>query len=257
MPYLSKILLYPIKSLDGVEVSAATILPGGALAQDREFAIVDAQGKWVNAKRTDQIHRLRSHYNLPDRTVTLKIDDQEATETFHLDESRSPLESYLSDFFGFPVQLQQNLHMGFPDDVNASGPTLVSVESLQTVATWFNLSAEEVRRRFRANLEISDAPTFWEDQLLAEAGQLLPFSLGQVQFLGSHTCSRCVVPTRDSWTGDRNSQFQKQFITRRQSEIPEGVKRDRFDHYYRFTLNTQVPATEAGKQLHLLDPIMM
>ncbi len=50
MPYLAKILLYPIKSLDGVEVEKATILSSGALQYDREFAFVDAQNRFVKLK---------------------------------------------------------------------------------------------------------------------------------------------------------------------------------------------------------------
>jgi uncharacterized protein len=67
MPHLSKILVYPIKSLDGVEVSQAQILEGGALANDREFAMFDEAGKYVNAKRTEKIHGLRSRSALKDR----------------------------------------------------------------------------------------------------------------------------------------------------------------------------------------------
>jgi uncharacterized protein YcbX len=48
MPYLAKIWLYPIKSLDGIEVEKATILDRGSLEYDREFAFFDAENKFVN-----------------------------------------------------------------------------------------------------------------------------------------------------------------------------------------------------------------
>ena len=60
-PYLAKILLYPIKSLDGIEVEKAIILSSGALQYNREFAFVDAQNRFVNGKRYPQVHLLRSH----------------------------------------------------------------------------------------------------------------------------------------------------------------------------------------------------
>ena len=60
MPYLARILIYPIKSLDGVAVTQATVLKSGALQSDREFAIVDEHGRFVNGKRNAKVHGLRS-----------------------------------------------------------------------------------------------------------------------------------------------------------------------------------------------------
>ncbi|MGL5806110.1 MAG: MOSC N-terminal beta barrel domain-containing protein [Xenococcaceae cyanobacterium] len=43
MSHLARIVIFPIKSLDGVEVDRATLLKGGALVGDRSFAIYDTQ----------------------------------------------------------------------------------------------------------------------------------------------------------------------------------------------------------------------
>jgi uncharacterized protein len=136
-PQLSKIWIFPIKSLDGVEVEEATILPSGALAHDREFAIADLNGKIVNGKRNAQIHRLRSRFDLAQRQVCIRIEGQTATETFDLDRDRTQFEQWLSEFFQFPVQLIQNLETGYPDDLASPGPTLVSLATLEAVQTWF------------------------------------------------------------------------------------------------------------------------
>jgi uncharacterized protein len=256
MPYLSKILIYPIKSLDGVEVPSAQILEGGALVNDREFALFDASGKFVNAKRTEKIHLLRSRFDLAARTVTLRVEGQPQSHAFHLDADRPALESWFSEYFGYPVTLQQNLHMGFPDDTTASGATVVSVETLKLLSSWFpGTTLEEIRQRVRANLEISDASAFWEDQLMKSPGQLMPFQMGEVNFLGSHACARCIVLTRNPWLGERDRDFQKEFIAKRKETLPQWAIGDRFDHFYRLTLNTQVPATEAGKILRLGDEV--
>jgi len=258
MPYLSKILIYPIKSLDGVEVTTAQILEGGAIAHDREFALVDEQGEFIHAKRTEKIHSLRSRFDLSARTVTLRIEGQGQSYGFHLDGDRLALESWLSDYFGTRILLQQNLHMGFPDDTTASGATVVAVESLRAIASWFpGMTLEEVRQRFRANLEIEDAPAFWEDQLMSEPGQLLPFQIGDVTFLGSHPCARCIVPTRNPWIGERDRHFQKEFAAQRKATLPTWAKPSRFDHFYRLTLNTQVLTSEAGKTLRLNDLVSL
>lgn len=257
MPYLSKILLYPIKSLDGVEVASATVLEGGALAHDREFALFDADGKVVNAKRTAAIHQIRAEFDLAARAVTVWTAER-SPQVFHLDGDRPALNAWFSEFFGQPVTLEQNLHRGFPDDTDASGPTVVSAATLETVAAWFpGLSLAETRRRFRTNLEMGDAPAFWEDQFLAASGQAYPLQLGEVTILGNNPCQRCVVPTRDSQTGDRTARFQATLIQQRQATLPGWAIASHFNHFYRLALNTKVPPSEAGKHIHVGDPITL
>jgi uncharacterized protein len=76
-PTLEKITIYPIKSLDGTSVNSAQISPGGALIFDRRWAIVDGDGKVVNAKRTAKIHQLRSQFDLDAESIDIcgTIDD--------------------------------------------------------------------------------------------------------------------------------------------------------------------------------------
>ncbi|NDC55027.1 MAG: molybdenum cofactor biosysynthesis protein, partial [Planctomycetia bacterium] len=52
MPTLDRITLYPVKSLDGIDVETARVLPSGALEHDRRWRLVDLDGRVVNAKRT-------------------------------------------------------------------------------------------------------------------------------------------------------------------------------------------------------------
>ncbi len=91
MPNLAKILLYPIKSLDTMEVEKATILPGGALSYDREFAIIDAQAKFVNSKRDAKIHLLRSEFSLQERVIHLQFPGGQSPRVFHLHEELTPI----------------------------------------------------------------------------------------------------------------------------------------------------------------------
>lgn len=256
MPYLAKIFVYPIKSLDGVEVSAAMLSPGGAIAHDREFAMIDSQGKWVNGKRTAQVHSIRTTYDLAARTVTLREQGQSTPQTFHLDGDRPALEAWLSDRFGYPIRLQQNLQMGFPDDPIASGPTVVSTATLETVAEWFpEITLDEVRRRFRTNLEFADAPPFWEEHLFAEPGQTVAFQVGEVLLEGINPCQRCIVPTRDALTGERSTTFQKEFVAKRQATLPNWATISRFDHFYRLTVNTKANLSNGIKRFRVGDLI--
>jgi hypothetical protein len=256
MAKLSKILIFPLKSLDPIALNEVEISAGGALKGDREFAMFDKNGKYINAKRNAKIHLIRANYDLGDRLVHLHIQDRDDVATFHLDCDRNLLTNWLSEFFDQPVELRQNINNGFPDDPDAWGATVISEATLATVQSWYKtpeLSLEQMRRRFRTNLEITDTEPFWEDQLFAKSGELVPFKIGDVQFLGTNPCQRCPVPTRDPFSGEVYPEFQKMFTRQREATLPAEIERSRFNHFYRLALNTRIPLTEAGKILKLGD----
>src|SRR6266446_4075508 len=149
-PHLVNIRLHPIKSLDPVSVPEARISPSGGLVLDRTWALYSVDGKWVNGKRTPAIHLIRANYSPDLSEVTLSVPG---------DRREIPTRTF-----------------AFPDDTIASGPTIVSTASLQSVAEWFGptpqgfpgITLDETRQRFRATLEINGVPAFWEDQLFGE-----------------------------------------------------------------------------------------
>jgi uncharacterized protein len=245
-PTLTQIVIYPIKSLDGKIVDRSSISAGGALAFDRRWAIVDDKGKVVNAKRTAKTQQLRSQFDLVDTglerqlVISIHTADNPTIQTFSLTTERPELARWLSQFFGFPVHLIENAVGGFPDDLNAYGPTIISTSTLETVCTWFpDLDLAEVRRRFRTNLELSGIPAFWEDRLFDAPGKVVDFQLGNVQFQGINPCQRCIVPTRDALTGNITPNFQQIFQQQRQQTLLTKVSGwmgfMRFNHFYRFT----------------------
>ncbi len=256
MAYLSQILIYPIKSLDGVVVPSATVLASGALRGDREWAIADRQGQWVNGKRTPLVHGLRAQFATDGQTVTLTVPATGDRITSHLLGDRAPLGTWLSDYFGFAVQLLRNTDMGFPDDPVSPGPTVISTATLAAVSAWFagedGLDVEAARSRFRTNLEIADVPAFWEDHLFGAADTAPPFRIGEVELVGVNPCQRCIVPTRDALTGKPLSHFQKTFIAKRRETLPASVVAERFNHFYRLAVNTRAIA-QAGKILRIGD----
>ncbi len=256
MPKLEHILIYPIKSLDGVFVNQAKILAGGALEHDREFCIVDRAGKWVNGKRTAKVHQIRSQFEITARIVTLSV-QHDRPVSFHLDHGRSGIEGWLSNYFGFPVLLKQDLTTGFPDDSISPGPTLISLATLEQAASWFSgMTIEELRSRLRTNLEISDAPAFWEEQLYSADKTSIAFQIGDVEMQGINPCQRCIVPTRDANSGEPYPQFQKIFNTQREKELPAWAAKARFNHYYRMAVNTRIAPSEAGKVLRVGDRLL-
>ncbi|MGF1541534.1 MAG: MOSC domain-containing protein [Pleurocapsa sp.] len=256
MAYLAKIFIYPIKSLDPVSLKTATFLTSGAIAGDREWALFDQKKKFINGKNNPQVHLIRSSWNLDLNTVSLRTPESDRLVTFQIQQETSALESWFGEYFQCRVKLKQNTDTGYPDDTKVLGPTIISTATIETVASWFpQITVEEMRSRLRANLEIGGVPAFWEDRLFNRKDEAVNFAIGDVLLSGINPCQRCIVPTRDSKTGIGDPQFIKTFTTKRQRTLPPWTNRDRFNHFYRLSINTKVPASEAGKFIHLGDEV--
>lgn len=250
MPHVARICVYPIKSFDGVEVRQARVLHSGALECDRQFAIFDEQGKYVNAKRYAKIHLIRSKFDLENKIVSLQIQGSDTEESFSLQSEIPRLEAWLSEFFGFTVKLRKNLITGFPDDTISPGPTIVSTTTLKEVASWYlDLTENDIRRRMRTTLEIDGVPAFWEDKLFSESDRVVNFKIGNLKFVGVNPCQRCIVPTRNAATAEITSDFQKIFINKRRKTLPEWVNKSRFNHYYKLTVNTRLAEKEVENKI--------
>ncbi len=267
---LSRIVVHPVKSLDGVDVAEARVLPSGALEHDRRFAIRDAGGRVVNGKRDLRVHDLEVRFDAPSRILHLGRRGESLT-AYPLDGGRSALHERLSAHFEMPVTLEENGGGGFPDDVGSPGPTLVSAATLEEVSRWFpGISAAGMARRFRANLIVDGFPPFGEDALVAAGGEAagggrsdraaagdgagVRFRVGGVAFVGTNPCARCGVPTRDPSTGSGYPSFAKAFSERRREQLPAWAPRERFDHFYRLAVNTR-PATGEGGIVRVGDAV--
>ena len=293
MPTLDRITIYPVKSLDGLELVECGVLTSGGLENDRRWRLVDMDGRVLNAKRSPLFHAIRAEYDLDERRVTLWVDPAAVAaaalpaadldrlrglagypggqrsgghavrDSFHLVPGQGGPCEWLSEVFGMGVLLQERADGGFPDDRDAPGPTLVSTATLAEVARWFGFDVAESRRRFRANLEISDCDAFWEDTLasptrpelqpsLVDLPPDLPvdpyadlpppepreFSIGDARFIATNVCRRCVVPTRDSQTGAVTEFFRDAFEARRSRGMRADVDSRTWGTLYRLAVNT-------------------
>lgn len=271
MAELRRITTYPVKSLDPHDVETAELGPAGALVGDREYAVVakpaDAphdpetasvggSGAYVNGKRTAAVHRLRSSFDPEGPTLTLRVYGEDERHEFDLSDEEE-LNEWLSGYFGEAVSVRREPVGGYPDDREAHGPTVVSTATLREVASWFDVTVESARRRFRANLEVGgpDVPPFWEDRLFADEGEAVAFRVGDADLLGVNPCQRCVVPSRDPDTGEETPAFRERFLERRAATLPAWLDSDRFDHHFRLMVNTHVPESEVGVALSVGDPV--
>jgi uncharacterized protein YcbX len=256
-PFLARITIYPIKSLDGVAIEDGEILANGALAGDRRFALLDDGGRFINGKRTAMVHSVRADFDLIAMRVRLMSNLTNADEQFSLSDAAG-MGRWFSDALGMACTVAENIDSGFPDDTQAPGPTVVSTATLREVSGWFpTLSIDEVRRRFRANLEIDGVDPFWEDHLVGAGRTEVPFMIGGLRWLGVNACQRCVVPTRASDTGEEMPQFQKTFAKRREQRIPSWAASDRFDHFYRLAVNTRLAAGQQGGTIRVGDTVRL
>ncbi len=231
-PVVSKIFIYPIKSFDSVELTEVMI-GKSCLLHDREFAVFNSEGKYVNGKRTPRINELRSDFNLRDFTVAFNSEDNIETEIFHLLNDKTQIEDYLSDFFGYKVFLKRNENGRFLDIPDDSGITVSSKASFEKLTEYFpDISLQQMRSRFRANIEISDTEPFWEDRLFSEPGISTEFRINDVKLIGISPRARCIVPTRDAVSGITYPRFTKIFTEARNQTLPEWSKLDEYDHYY-------------------------
>lgn len=249
---VTRITIYPMKSLAGIEVSNAAVLDGGVLQFDRRWAIMDRQGKFVNGKRTSRIHELVADFDLTKTSIRIGSRDDDSQTAFSLVDERAGLGRWLSKFFGYEVSVVENSEVGFPDDLEAPGPTVISTETLAEIASWFDgLTLDDVRHRFRANIELATSGPFWEDCLFGSANSPVHFRMGNVCFEGTNPCARCVVPSRDPNFGTVYPGFAAEFAKRREASLPSWTEPTRFDHFYRAAVNTRLVEALLDREIRL------
>ena len=255
MAYVASIHIYPVKSLDGISVSQATILASGALKGDRSFAICDDQGEFVSSQRHNGTCFLRLSFNVINQIVGLKIQGTEQENFFHIDRERARIESWLTSYFGFPIKLVENLITGFSDNIAAPGPTIISTETIAEVASWFpRVCVNEMRQHLRANIEIGDVPPFWEDQLLAASDEVVRLQIGKVTFEAMNP-SQCIVSTRNCFREEVYPNFKEVFTAKRNKTMPHSARRSPLSHLSQLNINTRVLDRTSGKIIQIGDEV--
>jgi len=257
-PVLERITIFPVKSLDGMDLQKAEIAEGGCLLHDREFAISDTDGNFIIGKNNPLVHTLRSSVDFKTEMISFRHENESQWTDFHLQEEKIKIQSYLSNYFGMETILHQNKKGRFLDIPDISGVTALSSSTLQEVSGWYdNMNLDETRKRFRATIEIEGVPAFWEDKLFSKEGRGIEFKVGDVTMFGMSPRARCIVPTRNPETGEGIHAFPKIFSRHRAATLPEWSTLEEYGHHYYLTVNCYIPASEIGKTIEPGNEIMI
>jgi hypothetical protein len=272
MPELSRIRVYPIKALDGVEVDAVSVRGEGWIEYDRRFALFDADGDYVNARRNELVHGIGADFDLDAGTVELRAEGSTVRADLDGLDENDEVAAWLSEYFDEPVTVERAGKANFTDSagglvptrISATGPTVVGAETLREVAAWYEgITVEGIRRRLRTNLELAGGEPFWEDRLFTDPDHAVEFTVGDVTLHGILSKPRCVTPSRDPDTGERTEDFSATFVENRRETFPDWADPDHLgqhveydpEGYFYLTVVTRIPASEAGATLSVGDGV--
>ena len=254
-PHISRIRIYPVKSLDPVEVQEAEIGMHG-LRHDRSFAMKSEDGLFINGKGNELVHSLKADYDLVKGRIILskRMDPEE--RTFELKEGNQELETYLSSHFGMKVTLVHDVTGGLQDVPKRGSLSIVSEATLHSLKEDLKMEdMENLRLRFRTNIELSGVEAYWEDRLFNTPGKGVRFTLGEVEMIGICPRVRCSVPPRDPFTGTIDKSFAKTMMTSRAKHLPADSHLYEYGNSYHLCVDTYIAPQQKGKVIRIGDEL--
>lgn len=213
MPTVAWISIAPVKSMALQPLAEAYLGPRG-IAGDRRFAVVDAAGRLVNAKRQGPLVTIvptvspdGSHLSLrfPDgRVVEGPVERGPAMEAMFFGHPRGaahlegPFDAALSAWADTPLRLVEMDSPGNGVDRGDEGGwvTIASVAALADLAHAGGLDDPLDARRFRMTLGIDGVPAWAEDGWLGRHVRV-----GEAVVRPEGNVGRCAVTTHDPDVG--------------------------------------------------------
>jgi len=239
---VSALFIYPVKSLRGVAVDAAA-LHHGRLVGDREYLVVDSDGRFMDQRRYPKMARVEAL--ITSTGLRLRSDgfpDLDVRSPLARDVTHVPIfrrsapvtatsaeaDQWLSDVLECSCRL-----MAFVPGAPALNVPFYEVHSSLQDATPFHLTSEESLAdlnaragtslpmiRFRPNVVVRGARAYAEDSWKAVA-------IGDTVLRWVKPCTRCVVTTTDHLTGERVGREPLAALSKYRREGSEVV----FGHY--------------------------
>lgn len=217
---LSRIWVYPVKSVAGVDRAEAVVEPAG-LAGDRRWMLVDPEGRFVTGRQLPELVRIHVRLEpdgglrLPDGHRVAPTASGAARQVTIWRDPVAALEPDPAASAWFSQRLGRALRLvcgdpAAPRAVQGPGARDGDVVSfadgypvlLISEASLADLSARVGRpvemARFRPNLIVSGGTAYQEDDWTA-------VEIGGLRFDVAKTCTRCVFTTVDPETGERSA----------------------------------------------------
>jgi len=221
---LSKLFIHPVKSMRGLQISHAQVMPSG-LAFDRLFMVTDAQGTFITARQYPQLVKFTPAL-LPDGILITSPDgdhaqirfsdfskEEQPTEVWgnHFTALAAPenINRWLSEHLQREVQLRWigekptrrvKKHADIPLSFADGYPYLLINE-----ASMFDLKqrcpSSVKLQQFRPNLVVTGAEAYAEDSWKR-------IRVGDVEFELVKPCSRCVLTTISTEGGRKHPDGQ-------------------------------------------------
>ncbi len=254
---LTQLFIFPVKSLRGIPVTQATLTPLGLL-WDRHWMIVKPDGGFITQRQLPKMvlihtqltetHLVLSKAGMPDLSITLCPSDSKRYETFQarvwkdncdvIDEGEQAsqwltqaLETpktlrlvRMANHFIRPQSKPQLLGESTSTRFADAAPYLVCYQaSLDAVNRSLenNQLAPVSIEHFRPNLVLEGTASFEERNI-----NLLTHSNYRLQ--QCYPCQRCIVPTIDIHTGERNPQQQPFSLISELNSMPDNNKAPAF-----------------------------
>ena len=217
-----------------VEVQEVELLQTGPFKGDRCFALFDSKGEVFSAKRSPLFSEMKME--MLGESIHMsgaESEMQTSLQKLSKEKSKSFFENWISLEFGRSLTLRQDVSLGFPDDPDANGPTILGDKSIERIMSWFGLSFEEVIDRFRPNVIIKTKEPFEEDTLIG-----LKITSGESSLKVTNICKRCIVPSRNPYKNVTDSDFIKTFMANRQKEKPLHVDEEAYSNFFKVAMNT-------------------
>jgi uncharacterized protein YcbX len=103
MPHVANITVYPIKALDGVSLTEAVVLPSGGLQHDRQWAMFDAEGNFINGSAASAGGSIGSvnlqQVNTVNNTRAFGVIAQDALAKLRVNQQNVPAGFHQDDFY--------------------------------------------------------------------------------------------------------------------------------------------------------------
>lgn len=239
------LFIYPIKSLQGIELREAEVLERG-FKHDRRWIIVDAENNQITQRTHPHLSQIKiriesdnivaSHNGFADLEIPLTISqDPKINVTVWNEQQVEALEadSVINSWISKVAKSECRLAFMPEDGKRAINPErarnnenvsfadgypylIVSEESLEDLNS--RMEKTLPMHRFRPNIVVAGEKPYGEDGWK-------DFKIGTVDFYGTNACKRCVFTTINQETGEKGVEPLKTLATYRRegSEVIFGL----------------------------------